>query len=300
MDVTGVAVGSQTVTGGNFALDTAANAPTNGPPPRIRLTRTAASSTAGDTYTIALASITNPFNGATQPNSEDNQTFFARIKTYAAASGYAGSVIDNGVVTASTAEEVYVHGFVAETLSFCVGTVIGGTDCTGISGYDLLLGESPGCIPDCGILNTGNAAYNRGKSYFRLSTNAYRGVVVSYSSDTMKAGSNSIPAVGGTETSFGASPNGTTDRFGLAFNTTDTNHSFSGLTASTSYDEAQNNKYALDTASVTTPVTLASAAANTLINGWQTGTIEYRADPKLSSVAGEYSTLATYIATVTY
>ena len=300
MDVTGVSISSQTVTGGSFTLDTGGDAPTNGPPPRIRLTRTAASSTAADQFTLVLGNITNPHNGTTQPNSEDNQTFFARIKTFAVVSGYGGTVIDNGVVAASTAEEVYVHGYVAESLSFCVGTVIGGTDCSGISGYDLLLGESPTCIPDCGILNTSNAAYNRGKSYFRLSTNAYRGVVVSYSADTMKSGTNNIPAVGGTKTSFGASPNGTTDRFGLAFKTTDTNHSFSGLTAATDYNDAQGNNYALDTGSVTSPVTLASAAANTVINGWQTGTIEYRADPKLSSIAAEYSTVATFIATATY
>jgi hypothetical protein len=301
---------TQTVTGGSFTVDTAANAPTAS---RVRLTRTAASSTAADSYTIRLDDIVNPFNGVGQPNSEDNQTFYARIKTYSAASGYAGVAVDSGVVTASTAEEILVRGYVAETLNFCVGTTLAGVGCTtgtisggvcitgSICGSDLLLGEPATCSPDCGILNTANAAYNRGKSYFRLSTNAFRGVVVSYSADTLKSGTNSIPSVGSTESDFGVAPNGTTDRFGLALKTVgDPDHSFLGLTASTSYDEAQINKYALDTTSVATPVTIASAPANTIIDGWQTGTVEYRGDPKLSSVAGEYTTLATYIATVTY
>jgi hypothetical protein len=145
------------------------------------------------------------------------------------------------------------------------------------------------------------------RSYFRLSTNANGGTNVLYSGDTLKnvAGTNSIASIGAEALSAPGAA-----QFGLAFDSTDTQsgdgYSLTNLTRSTSYDEGNGNimptiaaKFAFDTASVTTPVQIASASSGTTV-ACDTGAIRYIGNIATTTKAGIYKTSIAYIAVPTF
>ena len=233
--------------------------------------------------------ITNPTN--------DNEDFFVRISTYSAAN-FTGAV-DSGTVASSTAQQIDITAKVQEVLNFSVGSTVTApsTTCAPFSDNGALnLGDSDGVL-------SFTQAYDA-HSYFRLSTNAINGSRVYYSGDTLKSGSNSIAAAG---TSAVASDVGAS-QFGLAIDDSDTQsgsgHSFTGLTATSPYNNGDGTitdggtaEVAFSTASTTAPVEIASASSTVTCD---TGSVRYLGNISTTVPPGIYTTTITYIAVPTY
>lgn len=291
-------IGGTTASG--WSLGTAGNAPTAS---RLRITHTAASMSGAVQFAFGTGSgggtdyIKNP--------TSDNSTFFVRITTYSTTSW--GTTVDQGTVANSTTQQIDITAKVQETLNFSVGAPISagvgtvpapGSSCTAFSDSGALqLGDNTD-----GTLSF-TQSYDA-HSYFRISTNANGGTIIYYSGDTLKNGSNSIAAIGGTET---ASAVGTA-QFGLALDSSDTQsgsgYSFSQLSPDVGYDEGSGTitnggtaKFAFSTASVTTPVAVASASGTVTCD---TGSVRYLGNISTTTPPGIYTTTLSYIATPTY
>jgi hypothetical protein len=272
---------------------------------------TAASESNGANITLAFGGgasdyITNP--------TTDNLSFFARIQTYTD-TAYSTKG-DYGSVAASTAQQIDITAKVKEVLNFSVGNssslVAPGTTCTplttsGTTG-SIALGDTNGVL-------SFNQAYDA-HSYFRLSSNTNGGVLVQYSGDTLKNGSNQINPVnlGSTSPPTADQSKVNTSQFGLAIDSSDTQagngYSFSSLAAinggggTTDYSQGNGTitnlgtaKFAYDPGSKTTPVTLASASGAVACD---TGSVRYLGNISTAVPAGIYTTTITYIATGTY
>ncbi len=302
-DTIDTATGFPTQTGfstNNFTLDTTTAQPTgcNGGSAASRgncilIKRgTAASETSGATINIGFGGTSGEY--ITNPTT-DNQTFFVRLSTYSD-TAYTTQV-DRGTVASSTAQQIDITAKVQEKLNFSVGSthVAPGGTCTALNDTGALaLGDVDG------VLDT--ATQYDAHSYFRLSTNAINGTSVYYSADTLKDGSNDINALSSEVTTAAG-----TEAFGLALNSGNANHSFAGgstgLTAATGYDEGNGAlgtaKFNFATASVTTPVAVASAAPGGVVV-CDTGAVRYVGNIATNTPAGIYTTTVTYIAVPTY
>lgn len=296
--VTGAAISGSPSGLTGWSLGTSGNAPTNswsngtsGTGGRVRITRSNATGVGLDTpVTIAFSGITNP--------TTDNQTFFVRMVTYTDTAWTTSR--DTGSVANSTAQQIDITAKVQETLNFSVGTtpVAPGSSCTAFSDSGALaLGD-----PTDGTLSF-SSAYD-GHSYFRVSTNANGGTVIYYSGDTLKSGSNSIAAIG---TSAAASAVGTA-QFGLGIDSADTQtgngHSFASLASTAPYNagngtitNAGTAQFAFSTASLTTPVQIASASGTITCD---TGSVRYLGNISTTTPPGIYTTTISYIAVPTY
>jgi hypothetical protein len=285
-------VGGTTASG--WSLGTSGNAPTAN---NIRITRTASNIT--DTQNIAFGNGGSGTDYIKNPTA-DNEEFFVRITTYATNAW--GTVVDQGTVANSTAEQIEVTAKVQETLNFSVGTTP--TDplnsCVSLTGSALGLGLAPDYVLDF------NTAYDA-RSYFRVSTNANIGTAIYYSGDTLKFGGNDIAAIGTTAT---ASDVGT-EQFGLAIDVTDATafgHLFNSLIPQPPYDNGDGTitdggdaTFAYDVASVTTPALIAdSTAAGTKTIICDTGSVRYLGNISTTTPPGVYTSTITYLATPTY
>lgn len=172
---TAAAAGAQTGAVGFTIVNT-----TNGSP---YLTRTAAAIPGSTVLTYRLTNITNP--------TTENKSFFVRISTYTS-TDTAGSAIDAGVVTASTATQIELTGIMPESLIFCTG----GTISTNVGG-----------VPDCSTATSGAIKFNQlfspsdtatATSQLSASTNAIFGYAISVFGPTLTSGGNTIaPMAGG-------------------------------------------------------------------------------------------------------
>jgi hypothetical protein len=268
----------------------------------------AASETSGGTVTLKFGGLTSDY--ITNPT-VDNRAFFARVTTYSDTSYTTQQ--DYGTVVGSTAQQIDITAKVKEVLNFSVGDVTalvapGGT-CTALgagSNGALALGDANGVLSFTQAYDT--------HSYFRLSTNTNGGVIVYYSGDTLKNGTNQINPAG-----TGSSPNITavsstvnSSQFGLAVDSSDTQggngYSFTSLVAPngspTDYSSGAGTittggsaKFAFDTGSITTPVKIASSSGPVACD---TGSVRYLGNISTATPAGIYTTTITYIATGTY
>jgi len=299
---------SATVTGSGlggtgWALDTATTNPTitnygtcnGGGTTRNNCVLVKPSSTGTNTGT---PTITIAYGGGASSyyvNPTTNTTFYARVVVF---SNTYTTVVDSGSVANATADQITITAKVQEKLSFSVSsqyTANVGSACTTLpSTTDLALGDLNG------VLDSGTS-YDA-FSYFRISTNALNGTAVQYSGDTLKSGSNSITALASETLSTRG-----TSQFGLGLNTANANHSFTNLVADTGYDEANGAvdgapaaaKFNFSTASVTTPVTIASAPSSTTIT-CDTGVVRYVGNISTTTPPGIYATAISYIAVPTY
>jgi hypothetical protein len=231
--------------------------------------------------------ITNP--------TTDNQTFYARITTYSDAA-YT-TAVDTGTVVNSTAQQIDITAKVQETLNFSVGVTPvapNGNTCTPLSDSGALaLGDANGVLSSLQAYS----AY----SYFRINTNANGGTKVYYSGDTLKSGANSIAAIG---TSAAVSDVGAS-QFGLAIDDTNTvsgsGHSFTSLAATAPYNNGDGTivepggtaQFAFDTASLTTPVEIATTSS---VIACDTGSVRYLGNISTTTPPGIYTTSITYLA----
>jgi hypothetical protein len=279
----------------------------------IALKRTTAASEAGSTTHVTLAFGGGASDYITNPTT-DNLSFFARIQLYTD-TAYTTKA-DYGSVAASTAQQIDITAKVKEVLNFSVGNssslVAPGGTCT-----PLTTGANTGAIPlgDTNGVLSFNQAYDA-HSYFRLSSNTNGGVLVQYSGDTLKNGSNQINPInlGATTPPTADQSKVNTSQFGLAIDSSDTQagngYSFSSLAAinggggTTDYSQGNGTitnlgtaKFAYDPNSKTTPVTIASASGAVACD---TGSVRYLGNISTAVPAGIYTTTITYIATGTY
>lgn len=237
-------------------------------PDLLRMNNDTNSQTPDATQNVTFGNVDNP--------SATNETFFARLTTYAN-DDYTGE-IDTGTVAASTAEAITIEGFVPPILTFCVGVDIP-SDCSSASGNSLDLGTfSPGST-------------SSGISQMRASTNAGDGYAITVEGTTLSSGSNTIdglntPSTSQTEQSqFG---------FNLRDNTTpDVGEDPAGdgsATVAADYDTV--DEFTFNAGDV-----VAQSGGPTNAN---TFTSAYITNIEPQQAAGTYTTTLTYIATATF
>ncbi len=90
----------------------------------LRLSKSGNSAAPTGSQTVIFNNVQNPTTA--------NQTFFARMTTYSDASW--ATPVDTGTVAASTSQLISLTGTLDETLVFCTGTSITGTNCGTVAG----------------------------------------------------------------------------------------------------------------------------------------------------------------------
>lgn len=140
------------------------------------LTRSAVSVPSDTVLTYRLSNVTNP--------TAVNAAFFVRITTYTGIDGATG-LVDSGVVTATTAEQIVLTGIMPESLIFCTGATV----------------PIIGSVPDCGNATSGAINFNQlfsptdtatATSQMAASTNAISGYAIAVFGPTLTSGSNII------------------------------------------------------------------------------------------------------------
>ncbi len=261
---TGSSLSSTSGIGPGWAIDLATNADS------IGITNSGNTTNSSGATTVV-------FNNVTNPNTT-NTTFYVRITTWSG-SGYTGAV-DNGTVTASTATQIQLTGIMPESLVFCTGTSITGTDCSTVSGS----------LVDFGLFST--IATATGTSIMSASTNATSGYAITVNGATLTSGSNTITAMNSSTTS-----NIGTGQYGLNLKANTSpliGSEVSGPGSSTSsagYNTADNFKF-------TTGDTVATSGG--AASDANTFTVSYIVNVPGNQPAGTYTATMTYICTATY
>lgn len=216
------------------------------------------------------------FNGVTNPTA-DNTTFFARISTHST-DNYTAEV-DSGVVAASTATAIQLTGVLDETLVFCAGTSITGTNCGTISGDEVDFGTFSSVTPTSGT------------SVMAASTNGQGGYSITVNGTTLTSGANTITALA-TQTASSAG----SEQFGLNLVDNATPNVGSDPSGSGTGDATANYGTA-DQFRFVTGDSVASAAAATDANAF---TVSYLVNVGGATEAGTYTATMTYICTATF
>jgi hypothetical protein len=268
-------------------------------PTSVVLARASTFTPAANTpVTVLLKGVKNP--------TTKNQTFFARISTYASLDG-SGSPTDTGSVAAATADPILLSGVMPESLVFCTGATVG-------------LDLATSTVPDCSTATAGTIAFNQlfsptdtavANSQMAASTNAGFGYAITVNGPTLTSGSNTVAGMA----SAGASVRGT-PQFGmnLMANTSAVAAGFPGaskdpapLANATNFKgEAANGYKTADTFKYVSGDVVADSyngyvpGTNTAATDAQIFTVSYIANVPGSQPAGTYATTLTYICTPTY
>jgi hypothetical protein len=276
--------------------------------PLLVLTNAAASGSvaSGTAVSFTLSNVTNPNYSSCTSGAAPNCTFFARVLTYSTTAGATGYLpanpantaapVDAGGVALSTNANVVVTAKVEEQIDFCVYT---GNNCTS-GGSSITLGDADGVLSTAGPYVDKNTKYD-------ISTNASSGAIIRLKGDTLKSGSNSITAIGGT----GAASSPGSAQFGLCSyesagsNLTPSspynNGSCSGTTQTAGTGSTGGDNSALFAFNTTNTLsTYGEQIATAAAGNPSTGTIAFIGNIPVSQVAGIYSTTLTFVATGTY
>jgi hypothetical protein len=235
----------------------------------LRLVNASNATAPSASQTVSFSNVTNP--------TATNATFFLRAATFSDAAWTTG--IDTGVVAASTATQIQVSLAVDETLTFCTGTSITGTNC----------GTATGSTVDLGTGST--TATSSGTSIMAASTNGSSGYSITVAGATLTSGANTITAL-----ASGAAASIGTKQFGanLVANTTPsvgTAASGTGTaTAAANYNTANTFRFG-------TGETVASVGGASNAN---TFTVSYIANIDGLTPPGSYQTTLTYVATANF
>jgi hypothetical protein len=245
--------------------------------------------TAGSLRMSNAGNATNPsgsqtviFNAVTNP-STPNQTLYARMTTYSAAN-WTGA-IDTGTVAASTANQIQLSGTMDESLVFCTGTSITGTNCATASGSSVSLGTFS------------STATKTGTSVMAASTNSQSGYSITLTGTTLTSGSNTITAMG-TQSANGAPAASSigTSQFGLNLRSNTTpavgaDLSGAGIgTYGTNYGTSNSFRFF-------TGDSVATSASATDANAF---TVSYIVNVAGGQPAGAYTANMTYICTANF
>lgn len=254
-------------------------------------------------FTVTPCAVSFTINGVTNPSTA-NQTFYARIYSYAtaaAATGYTvaspGAYLDAGGVALSTASNISITARVQEQLSFCVFTGSCGTAPT------ITLGNTQGVLSATGPFVDKNTNYT-------IQTNASGQAAINIEGPTLTSGANTIAAI----TAINTASSSGTSQFGLcnyessggtlvpvsAYSGTNGGNHCSGTsqTAGTGSTGGDNGCYFYYGAAAT------SAPGDTIANdsagSTATGVIAFIGNTSVSQTAGVYTTTLKMIATGTF
>ena len=233
----------------------------------------AASTTSGSARQVVFGNVTNP--------SATNTAYYARITLYSD-TGWA-TPVDTGVVAASTATAITLSGTMDESLVFCTGTSITGTNCGTIAGSSVNFGTFS------------STATSSGTSVMAASTNGGSGYAITINGSTLTCGACSgSPTIAALATQTASSTG--TAQFGanLRDNATPNVGSDPSGSGTGSYSA---NYGTADQYRFVTGDSVASAAAATNANAF---TISYIVNVPGSQAAGSYTATMTYIATATF
>ncbi|MFI5240577.1 MAG: hypothetical protein ACHQUB_02620 [Candidatus Saccharimonadia bacterium] len=261
---TGSTLSSTTGIGAGWTIDLATNSDSLG------ITNASNSTSSSGATTVVFHTVTNP--------NTVNTSWYVRMTTYST-STYSTQV-DAGTVTASTTQQISLTGIMPESLVFCTGTTITGTDCSTITGSTV----------NFGLFSAISTA--SGSSVMAASTNAGSGYVITVNGNTLQSGANSITQMSSSTTSVIG-----TSQFGmnLKANTIPSvgaEVTGPGSSASTAgYNTVNNFKY-------TTADTVANSGG--AASDANTFTVSYIVNVPGNQAAGTYTTTLTYICTATF
>lgn len=239
----------------------------------LRLSKNGNVAAPGDPVTVTFNNVQNPTTA--------NQTFFGRMTTFSDETWT--TPVDTGVVAASTSEQIDLTGTVDETLVFCTGTSITGTNCGTIAGSTVNFGTfSP-------------SATSSGTSVMAASTNGAGGYSITINGGTLTclscSGTPTITALAAqTASATGTSQFGSNLRDNA---TPDVGADPSGSgtgTYTANYGTADQYRFV-------TGDSVASAASASDANAF---TVSYVVNIPGSQPAGVYTATMTYIATATF
>jgi hypothetical protein len=227
--------------------------------------------------TASSGAVSIQWNGVVNPTAQ-NTTFFLRATTYSDSAW--ATPLDTGVMGVSTAQQITVSGTLDETLTFCAGTSITGTNCGTIAGTTVSLGAFS------------TSAANTGTSVMAASTNATTGYAITVNGTTLTSGSNTITALAAqAASSTGTSQFGLNLRSNTSPATVGADPSGGGSGSYTA-NYGTTNQYRFVTGD-----SVASAAGATNANAF---TVTYLANVPGSQAPGTYTAVMTYICTATY
>lgn len=239
----------------------------------LRISKSGNAAAPTGSQTVVFGNVQNPTTA--------NQTFYARITSYTAAN-WTGAV-DTGVVAGSTASQITLTGTMDESLVFCAGTSITGTNCGTIAGSAVSLGTFS------------SASTSSGTSVMAASTNGGSGYVITVNGSTLTCTTCSgTPTIAALSSQTAASVGSAQFGLNLRANTTpsvgaDLSGSGTG-TYSANYGTA--NQYRFVTGD-----SVATASASTNAN---TFTASYIVNVPGSQAAGTYTATMNYICTATF
>jgi len=235
----------------------------------LRLSKSGNVAAPTGSQTVVFGNVTNP--------TAQNTTFYARITTYSDAAWT--TAVDTGTVAASTAQQITLSGTMDESLVFCTGTSITGTNCGTVAGSSVSFGTFS------------STAASTGTSVMAASTNGATGYAITVNGTTLTSGGNTISALA-TQT---ASSTGT-EQFGL--NLRDNATPNVGADPSGSGGGSYSANYGTaDQFRFVTGDTVASSGGATNANAF---TVSYLVNVGGATEAGTYTATMTYIATATF
>ncbi len=267
---------------------------------------------AADTaFAVTVDNIDNPSNDTESALSnilgrtEDNNTFYARIYTFASTTPTAYLVgtpplgNNEGGVAISTANQLTLTARVQEVLYFCVGDTDAGSnsDCTDITGSTVDLG-----VLDSGDVNVSSTEGATGdqNGYVMVRTNAASGVDIDYFGANLDSGTATITG----RTSEAAISAGT-EEWGMEVDggaVDVTNGTTSNLVLDTDFDT--DDQYYWGTPTAATPEDLAASsagatAADRVVDD-ELLVLDFAASVNALTPTGLYDTTITFVATPTF
>jgi hypothetical protein len=272
---TAATLGSTTGLGTGFGVDLATNSDSVGVTSGTNVT------VPTNPITINVTTVKNP-TLTSQPFS-----FYVRISTYSD-SAYT-TALDAGAVAAAINTQIDLTGAMPESLVFCTGGTITGTDCTTATSGSIVFNQD--FSPTATAVTT---------SQMVASTNATSGYVITVNGATMTSGANTVNGMNVATTSqFGVSQFGlnamvnTLPVVGIAITSASNGTNFRAQ-GNAGYNTA-------DTFKFTTGDTVASSSNGSQgPTDAQNMTVSYLVNVPGSQPAGTYTTTLTYICTATF
>ncbi|OGL35675.1 hypothetical protein A3F65_01995 [Candidatus Saccharibacteria bacterium RIFCSPHIGHO2_12_FULL_47_16b] len=240
---------------------------------KLRIKKTGNVAAPTGSQTVVFGNVQNPTTA--------NQTFFGKINTYSDDAWT--TLVDSGIVAASTATQISLTGVMNETLVFCVGTSITDQDCGTIAGNSI----------DFGSFSTTATKFD--DSVMAASTNGAYGYSITVNGATLTCttcnGTKTISALA----SQTASSTGS-EQFGINLKNNATPDIGAEVTG-TGTATATANYGTVDQYRFVTADSVASVAGSTNAN---TFTASYIVNVAGTTEAGTYTATMTYIATATF
>lgn len=223
--------------------------------------------------------VTVTFNNVQNPTTP-NETFFGRMTTYSDDS-YSAPV-DTGVVAASTDQDIYLTGIIDETLVFCTGISITGTNCATVAGSTVNFGTLSSTVPSSGT------------SVMAASTNGVSGYAITINGSTLTCTTCSgSPTIAALAAQTASSPGSAQFGANLVANATPSvgaNPANGNGSPSASYNTANSFRFV-------TGDSVATAGNAVDANRY---TVSYLVNIPGSQPAGTYTSTMTFIATSTF